>query len=121
MILHNREAFGMVLLEIMSGKLSGNEWKDSMNRTLRNFVDTNIIELSEPPEEYIAPVDGKNRRFRIDIEAEENGVLQIVNCTADWATIMFDIGRDCTIHDETPWPKDGPWKDNFALTFEISN
>ena len=24
---------------------------------------------------------------------------------------MFDIGRQCTIHDETPWRKDGPWKD----------
>ena len=87
-------SFGMVLLEIMSGKLSG-------NFTLRNFVDADIKRLSEPPEEYIAPGDGEKRRFTIEVEDEEDGSRY--ESEVDWAKLMFDIGRQCTIYDQTPW------------------
>ena len=105
-------SYGIVLLEIMSEKLPGNQWRDSQNRTLRDFVNTDILNLSEPPEEYISPADKENRRFKITIETEEDG--QFHDSQVDWANLMFDIGRQCTIHDQTPWKAPfndpEPWK-----------
>ena len=113
-------SFGMVLLEIMSGKLQGDKWRDSSHRTLRDFVNNDIPNHCEPPTEYIAPVDDEKRRFVIEMETE-GGERQ--ECEVDWAKLMFDIGRQCTIHDQTPWRKPyadpEPWrtmeKDNVTM------
>ena len=103
-------SFGMVLLEIMSGKLSGDKkLKDSRNRTLRNYVDTDIIKQTDPPSEYIAPVDETNRSFTITIEEKVDGQVQYSEQSCDWAKLMFDIGRQCTMHNQVPWRE--PLKD----------
>ena len=105
-------SFGMVLLEILSGKLS--ECRDSQERTLRIFVDTDIANHFDPPEDYIAPVDTKDRKFQINIKNRVDGKLQVSVVDADWARIMFDAGRSCTIFDQTPWEPPlrdpTPWK-----------
>ena len=96
-------SFGMVMLEIMSGKLPDDKYR---GKTLRDFVNTSILSTHEPPNEYIAPVDNKNRKFEIVTETEVSGNLQRTTRIADWATVMFDIGKQCTIYDKThpvPW------------------
>ena len=100
-------SFGIVLLEIMSGKLEGN--KDSHQRTLREFVDTDIVNEVEPPDEYIATVDEMNRKFTIFIEEEEDGQTYLSPRPFDWAEFMFDVGRQCTMHNQNPWKE--PLKD----------
>ena len=96
-------SFGMVMLEIMSGKLQGDRWRDSNHRTLREFVNSDIPDHVEPPIEYIAPGDDDQRIFQIMVEIEVDGRMQRVPTTVDWAKMMFDIGRQCTIYDQTPW------------------
>ena len=107
-------SFGIVLLEIMSGKLPGYKWRNSNDRTLRDFVNTDIINHVEPPTEYIATVDDEQRNFKIKIASEVDGKDKIVSQDVDWAKLLFDIGRQCTIYDQTPWkaPFEDPmpWK-----------
>jgi len=50
-------SFGIVLLEILSGKVPGFKRRDSIDRTLRNFVNNDIINHVELPTEYIATFD----------------------------------------------------------------
>ena len=102
-------SFGIVLLEIMSGKVPGYQSRDSNHKTLRDFVNDGIINHSEPPTEYIVPVDDEKRSFKIYIETEVDGRVENVLQNVDWAKLLFDIGRQCTIYDQTPWK--APFKD----------
>ena len=92
-------SFGMVMLEIMSGKLQGDRWRDSNHRTLREFVNNDIPSHIEPPSEYIAPSDDEQRNFTIKVE--EDGIVRDVD--VNWPQMMFTIGRQSTIYDQTPW------------------
>jgi len=96
-------SFGMVMLEIMSGRPQGDTWRDSNHRTLRDFVNNDMPNHSEPPSEYVSPSDDEQRIFRIEVEEEVDGRTQRVSTNVDWAKMMFDIGRQCTMYDQTPW------------------
>ena len=91
-------SFGIVILEIMSGRLPGD--KDTQNKTLRQFVNEDIWNHDVPPPECIIPGDANERLFIIPTF---DGVLP-----SDWANILFDIAKGCTI-DQTE-DCHNPWK-----------
>ena len=103
-------SYGMVILEIMSGKLQGDKWRDSNLRTLREFVNNDIPDYIEPPSEYIANGDDTLQNFQIIIETDVDGRKENETIDTNWAQILFRIGRSCTIFDKAPW--DG--KDRFG-------
>jgi len=103
-------SYGMVILEIMSGKLQGDKWRDSNLRTLREFVNNDIPDYIEPPSEYVAPSDATLQNFEVIIETNVDGRKQKVPIYINWAQIMFQIGKSCTMFDKAPW--DG--KDRFG-------
>ena len=102
-------SFGIVLLEIMSGMVPAYKSKDPCHKTLRDFVNNDILNHCEPESEYVAPDDEDKRHFNITTMSYANGAQETVTRDADWAKIMFDIGRQCTVYDQTPWR--APFKD----------
>merc|ERR1719245_61168 len=97
-------SLGIVLLEIISGRLPGN--KDPQNRSLRDFVNEDIQYHDIPPPEFIVPGDENDRLFNIPTF---DGVLP-----SDWANILFDIAKGCTIDQTEDCPN--PWK--YVLSIE---
>ena len=97
-------SFGIVMLEIMSGRLPPD--KDTKNRSLRQFVNEDIHNHDIPPPEYIVSRNLNERLFNIPTSD--------VILPSDWANILFDIAKACTI-DQTE-ECHNPWK--YVLPIE---
>ena len=79
-------SFGMVLLEIMSGRLPSD--KDSNAWSLQDFVINQIAHVPEPPEEYVAKVDQNGMTFICQTTFGERKII--------WPNLFYFLARLCT-------------------------